>query len=242
LSVWDTTMLNFKQYLVIQEGVHDKGIFRAVFMAGSPGSGKDYVMHKTLAGHGLREINSDVPLEHLMKKHGLDPKMPEHEQSKRDVIRVKAKHTAELKKKLSEHGRNGIIINGTGDDHHKIKAMKDHLESMGYQTHMVFVHTDNETSKKRNVMRGQLGGREVPEEVRQEKWTNVHKSKDHYKDMFGSHFHSVDNSIDMQKATPEERKKHLDRLDKIHKHFGKVVSSKDHTPEAQKWIDSQLKK
>jgi hypothetical protein len=66
-------MLDFREYVTLNEGVHDKGIFRAVFMAGSPGSGKDYVMHKALAGHGLREINSDVAFEHAMRKNGLNP-------------------------------------------------------------------------------------------------------------------------------------------------------------------------
>ena len=28
---------------LINEGVHDKGIFKAVFMAGGPGSGKTYM-------------------------------------------------------------------------------------------------------------------------------------------------------------------------------------------------------
>ena len=32
---------DFEQLL--NEGVHDKGIFKAVFLAGGPGSGKDYV-------------------------------------------------------------------------------------------------------------------------------------------------------------------------------------------------------
>ena len=236
------TMLDFKEYFILNEGVHDRGIFKAVFMAGAPGSGKDYVMNKALAGHGLREINSDVAFEHTMKRQGLDPKMPENEQPQRDVLRAKAKHTMDLKKRLSEQGRNGVIINGTGDDHHKIKKMKDHLESMGYQTHMIFVHTDNETSRNRNVMRGKMGGREIPEGVRQEKWSGVHKAKDHYKDMFGSHFHSVDNSIDIQKSSKQERTAHLEKLNKIHKHFGKVVASKQHSPEAQKWIDKELKK
>lgn len=235
-------MLEFKEYFILKEGVHDKGIFKAVFMAGAPGSGKDYVMKKALGGHGLREINSDVAFEHSMKKHGLDPKMPEHEQPKRDILRAKAKHTMDLKKTLSEQGRNGIIINGTGDDHQKIKKIKNHLESMGYQTHMIFVHTDNETSRKRNVLRGKLGGREIPEDVRQEKWTGVHKAKDHYKDMFGSHFHEVNNSIDMQSSNKQERTAHLAKLDKLHKHFGKVVASKQQTPTAQKWIDKELKK
>ena len=239
-------MLNFKQYMQLDEGVHDPGIFKAIFMAGSPGSGKDFVMHKVLGKspteHGLREINSDIAFERMMRKHGLNPKMPESEQNQRDLLRAKAKHTTELKKQLTLHGRNGIIINGTGDDHQKIKKMKDHLESMGYQTHMVFVHTDNETSRKRNIARGQMGGRTIPEKLRQEKWANVHNSKSHYKDMFGSNFHEVDNSIDIQSASKEEKGNHINKLNKLNNHFRKVVASKQHTPEAQKWLDSNKNK
>ena len=45
------------------EGVHDKSIFKVVFLAGGPGSGKDYVLDNTLAGHGMTEINSDKAFE-----------------------------------------------------------------------------------------------------------------------------------------------------------------------------------
>jgi hypothetical protein len=62
------------------EGVHDKGIFKAVFHSGGPGSGKDYVLDNTLSGHGLTEINSDKALEYLMDKEDLDMKMPESEE------------------------------------------------------------------------------------------------------------------------------------------------------------------
>ena len=53
---------------LLSEGVHDKSIFKAVFLAGGPGSGKDYVLSNTLDGHGLTEINSDKALEFLMDK------------------------------------------------------------------------------------------------------------------------------------------------------------------------------
>ncbi len=44
---------------LLNEGVHDKSIFKAVFLAGGPGSGKDYVLDNTLQGHGLVEINDN---------------------------------------------------------------------------------------------------------------------------------------------------------------------------------------
>ena len=38
--------INEKFELLLSEGVRDKGIFKAVFINGGPGSGKDYVMKK----------------------------------------------------------------------------------------------------------------------------------------------------------------------------------------------------
>ena len=89
-------------------------------MAGGPGSGKDYVLDNTLSGHGLTEINSDKALEFLMDKKGLDKTMPADEQEERDLVRGKAKSMTELRQRLALLGRNGLIINGTGDDVEKI--------------------------------------------------------------------------------------------------------------------------
>jgi hypothetical protein len=104
---------------LLTEGVNDKSIFKAVFLAGGPGSGKDYVLDNTLAGHGLTEINSDKALEFLMDKEGLDKRMPEDEKEARTFVRDRAKNITELKQRLALIGRNGLIINGTGDDYKK---------------------------------------------------------------------------------------------------------------------------
>ena len=233
-------MLSFKGFL--REGVHDPAIFHAVFMAGGPGSGKDYVMARTLHGHGLREINSDTAFEHAMKKKGLDPKMPPSEQEVRDAVRAGAKKTTEVKKELAERGRNGLIINGTGAEPEKYQKIKDHLESLGYKTHMVFVHTDNKMSRQRNIERGQRGGRTVPEEVRQKSWDDVQRNKEHYRKLFGPNYHEVNNSMDMLHAPKELVDVHSKNLDNVHKHFRKVTGSKEYTPTAQKWISQQMKK
>ena len=157
----------FEEYLT--EGVHDKGIFKAVFLAGGPGSGKDYILDNTLSGHGLTEINSDKALEYLMDKEGLDKKMPESEKEQRDIARGKAKNMTELRQRLAIQGRNGLIINGTGDDAEKISKIKEKLETMGYDTPMLVVNTKDEVSAARNVERGQRGGRTVPEDIRKKR-------------------------------------------------------------------------
>ena len=136
---------------ILTEGVHDKAIFKAVFLAGGPGSGKDYVLDNTLAGHGMTEMNSDKALEFLMDKKGLDKTMPASEEEVRNIVRGKAKNITELRQRLAILGRNGLIINGTGDDIEKIAKIKKELESVGYESSMVLVNTADEVSKQRNT-------------------------------------------------------------------------------------------
>jgi dephospho-CoA kinase len=52
----------------IEEGVNDPHIFKAVFLAGGPGSGKSFVANKMLKGTGLRTVNSDDIYEYMMDK------------------------------------------------------------------------------------------------------------------------------------------------------------------------------
>ena len=50
-------MKSFKDFLT--EGVYDKHIFKAFFLAGGPGSGKSWVSTRALSGMGLKVIDSD---------------------------------------------------------------------------------------------------------------------------------------------------------------------------------------
>ena len=54
----------------VEEGINDPHIFKAVFMAGGPGSGKGFVAQNLLGGPGLRTINSDAMDEFV--SNGLD--------------------------------------------------------------------------------------------------------------------------------------------------------------------------
>ena len=49
----------------LDEGVYDKNIFKAIFLAGGPGSGKSYVAKASTGGMGLKMINSDDQFEFL---------------------------------------------------------------------------------------------------------------------------------------------------------------------------------
>ncbi|SVD88587.1 uncharacterized protein METZ01_LOCUS441441, partial [marine metagenome] len=62
----DISMIDFQEFLA--EGVYDRNIFKAFFLAGGPGSGKSWVSAKTLSGAGLKVINSDAAFERLLAK------------------------------------------------------------------------------------------------------------------------------------------------------------------------------
>ena len=73
---------------MINEGVYDPGIFKAIFLAGGPGSGKSFVgseligipkggfrnIDMSFAPSGVKLINSDPEFEYFLKKVGIDPK------------------------------------------------------------------------------------------------------------------------------------------------------------------------
>lgn len=227
---------------LLNEGVHDKGIFKAVFLGGGPGSGKDFVLDKTMSGHGLVEINSDKALEFLMDKNNLDMRMPDNQTAARDVVRGKAKSMTELKQRLALFGRNGLIINGTGDDPEKIAKIKERLESLGYDTSMVMVNTADEVSRQRNVERGQRGGRTVPEDIRKQKWDAVQSARVEYGKMFKDNYAEFDNSEDLRTASPEVAKQKESELMDLYKGVQKFVKQPPKNPSAQSWVASELEK
>ena len=230
----------FEELLI--EGVHDKSIFKAVFLGGGPGSGKDYVLDRTLSGHGLTEINSDKAFEFLMDKNNLDMKMPESETETRNVVRGKAKNMTELRQRLALLGRNGLIINGTGDDPKKITKIKERLEELGYDTSMIMVNTRDEISAARNVERGQRGGRTVPEDIRKEKWNAVQKARPDLAKLFGDNYREYDNSEDLRTARPEVKDQKEKELLDIYKNIQKFVTKPPKSESSKEWTASELQR
>lgn len=237
-------------YLI--EGVNDPGIFKAVFLAGGPGSGKDFVMGQVLSPFGLVEINSDNALEFLMKKEGLDMNMPKSEEGQRNLVRGRAKSITKEKERLALQGRLGVIINGTADSVEKIANIKARLEELGYETKMLFVNTSNEVSQSRNIERGRQGGRKVPDgtdanglpdgspDIRLQKWIDAQKSKLAFEEMFGKNdFVSFDNDADMRTAPPDVVKQTKTAFTKLFKKMQNFTTKKIDNPIAKDWIRAE---
>ena len=248
-------MVNLKQLLT--EGVFDKGILKAVFMAGGPGSGKSYVVSQlfgipkkvNVSISGLKSVNSDTEFEFLLKKYGfatfgtgkLDiDKWPDDvfdmiaggdEDSENMTFRKKAKlMTADRKKQYME-GRLGMIIDGTGHNFGKIKKEKEQLEKLGYDCYMVFVNTSLEVAKQRNQERE----RRLPEKILVKSWQDVQNNLGKFQALFGSNFAIVDNSKFLK---PEEAQKKFGRLTK--KYIDKFIKKPIRNIIGKKWVKHNL--
>lgn len=238
-------MLTFKDFLdqlPICEGDQDKNIFHAIIMAGPPGAGKSTVIDKVLGddSQGWRNVDSDRLFEPGLDRAGLSRKMPDEEAEARRPVRAKAKKSTDLMQNLTTQGRNGIIINGTGADPEKYHAIKRHLESLGYKTHMVFVNVTNDVSRQRNIERGKRpDGRLVPEHIRQDLFNMSQSLRGHYKRLFGDDYHEIDNNLDLNTASEEEQRPFKQRTHELFKHFRKHVMARNYSQTARDWIKAQ---
>ena len=194
------------RFIDLQEGPNDPGIFKAVFFAGGPGSGKSYVAQQLgLQARGLKVLNSDDALEFLMRKHDLSFEMPPEEQPQRDVARQRAKELTKKKQDMYLGGRLGLIIDGTAKDVDKMAKLKTELEAIGYQTMMVFVNTSLKTALQRNLLRD----RKVPTDIVVQSHKQVQQNKDRLADVFAPNFVEIANDENPDFNTP------LKRIDKF---------------------------
>ena len=231
------------------EGVNDPGIFKAIFLAGGPGSGKTYVAQKlfgipdglTTSAKGLKLVNQDTEFEMLLKKYfgtieidKFPPEVFKRMITKKDDngahMRPFAKELNQQKLKLYKKGKLGIIIDGTAHDVGKVKREKKELEKLGYDTYMVFVNTNLEATLKRNDARE----RTVPVDIVKKRWNKVQKNMKALKSVFKGNFQMVDNSDHLD---PEEAQKKFNMLAKkgIDKFLKKPIKNKI----AKDWIKKQ---
>ena len=217
-----------KTFKELQEGVYDPHIFKAIFLAGGPGSGKSYVTRKVTGGLGLKVVNSDPHFEKLIKAAGLSLSMPDDESDSREPLRVRAKVVREKQKKNYLEGRLGIIIDGTAKDADKLISQSNGLMSLGYDTHMISVNTSIDVALQRNAERP----RSVPEPVVVDAWKAVQNNIGQFSQHFsGGRFIAVDNNDASE-----------DELAKVWKIVRRLVKKKVTNTRAKNWISMELAK
>lgn len=199
---------------LIKEGVEDKGILKAIFLAGGPGSGKTWVTRglygipkkMNFSAGGLKLVNQDTELEMLLKKYfgttDLD-NMPEElfidvtgvdfqEKSYDNTsgMRAFAKSLTKARMENYVRGRLGVIIDGTGHKYQSIAKKKQRMEDLGYDCYMVFVNTPLEIALQRNLERDRV----VPEKIVRDSWHDVQQNLGGFQKLFGRNFLIVDNA------------------------------------------------
>jgi len=217
-----------KTFQDMQEGVYDPNIFKAIFLAGGPGSGKSYVVRKTTGGLGMKIVNSDDIYEKMLKDAGLEPTPEDIFSDKGQEIRVRAKKTTKVKQGGFLNGRLGVIIDGTGKDYDKIAKQVQSFKGLGYECSMIFVNTSLDTAQERNQMRQ----RTLPDKQVAQMWNEVQRNIGKFQSLFGSSaFIIVDNNDAGE-----------DVFAKVWKRIMKLVKKKVSNTIAKRWITQELEK
>ena len=216
---------------IVNEGPNDPHIFKAVFMAGGPGSGKSYVAGKMLGGTGLKTVNSDEIYEYLAQKQDIDLGDPEQVYSPLgQEVRNKAKDLTQKRRGHFLDGRLGVLIDGTGKDVAKVKKDSEALKSLGYDTMMIMVNTSLEQATTLNQKRA----RRLPDEVVRDMWHTVQNNLMQFQQVFGAaNFHVVDNTMG------QENKERQENFNTVYKNVQKFLNNPPNSRQAKAWLDSQ---
>jgi shikimate kinase len=219
----------FSEKVDLQAGINDPGIFKAVYLAGGPGSGKSFIVGKTaLTALGLVLINSDDAFERQLAKIGLDTTPEDIFSPAGQAVRGKAKALTKLKQKLAIRGRLGLVIDGTGKNFDKIKKQSEELKRIGYETAMIFVNTDLDTALARNKARK----RTLPDEDVTKMWKAVQNNIGKFQRYYGDKFIVVDNSDNADYEA---------NVMSAYRKMAAFVKTDPKLPVAKKWIAQQKK-
>ena len=220
-------MIEFKEFLA--EGVYDRNIFKAFFLAGGPGSGKSWVSSRTLSGAGMKVINSDAAFEALLKKEKMSLNFKDYtdaELVRRDEIRAKAKRMTALSLGAAIEGRLGLILDSTARDVARIESERAHMEAIGYDTFMVFVNTSREVALVRNQERR----RKLTDVLVISNHKQVQANIGKLQNMFGNNnFVIIDNNKVKEDVNP-----------KVYKAVRKLVNRDPTSKVAKDWVKREL--
>jgi dephospho-CoA kinase len=217
-----------KTFTELQEGVYDANIFKVIFLAGGPGSGKSYVVSRTMGGMGLKLVNSDDVYEKMLKDAGLETTPEDIYSDQGQEIRVRAKATTKTMQGNYIQGRLGHIVDGTGKDYGKIQKQVGYLKGLGYECYMVFVNTSLDTALAQNAKRK----RTLPEDEVSKMWKEVQDNIGKFQSLFGgSNFIVVDNNMAGE-----------DVFAKVWKRCMVLIRKKVNNVIAKRWINQELAK
>jgi len=229
-SMYDKIVGTFTSAFNLDEGINDPHIFKAVFMAGGPGSGKGFVAQNLLGGTGLRTVNSDDMYEYLLKKQdlALDPATIGSPQGQE--IRQRAKTLIKSREAQYIDGRIGLVIDGTGKDPNIISKHVNKLREVGYDVAMIFVNTSLEVAQQRNQKRE----RTLPRDMVTQLWNEVQENIMKFQQIFRpDRFFVIDNSGGLEDLDRKEN------FDKVYNETQRFLNTPPSKKAALAWIQQQ---
>jgi predicted kinase len=213
---------------LLSEGVYDPSIFKAFFLAGGPGSGKSYAVKRTTGGFGMKTINPDTAFEKILKDQGRELDLTKMDPEERDNLRLRAKDLTNAQQSLYIAGRLGLILDGTGKDYDKISRIKKQLDTLGYDSYMIFVNTSLEVALERNEKRA----RTLPDDMVKSMWTDVQRNIGKFQGLFG-----VSNLVIVDNNKPDE-----DIMTMAQKRIRQLITKPIQNGRAKSWIQRELEK
>lgn len=199
----------------LQEGIEDFGSFKAIFMAGSPGSGKSTVRAELFGGLGLKVVDADeIRRAYLKMGKGGDYDVYG------DVVRRQRQSYMDQ--------RLGIIMDTTAWWLPSVRETTQQLRELGYDVGMVHVFTPLRVALDRVAERAAVTGRSVPEDEVVKRFEGLKHNIRDYVDMFGDSYWFVDNSG----SHP--------RTDLVKRDIDRWLKSMPINPAAHEWIRKQM--
>jgi hypothetical protein len=182
----------------LDEGFRDPGIFKAIFMAGPPGAGKNLIINALgLKATGLKLQDIDHTMAYLNRARSSAEKLQHDDPGYEHSLQTTRRRQTVLQREML-----GLIINTTGRDYESLMSLKKQLEEVGYDTFMLYVDVDEDIAWGRaqdrltNATDPKDRGRPVDMSYFKTAYSAAKKNADFYAMMFGDQFAIVDNNAD----------------------------------------------
>ena len=242
---------------VIQEGVYDPGILKAVFTAGGPGSGKSYLADVVfgvrtanakpffenasfVGSNGLKYVNSDRFFERELGKLGINPKdlrdiadLPSDElwdivQSADEPESARNIAKGHLQKLRGLYEQGRLGMLIDGTGGKFDKMVREKKLADAMGYDTYMLFVD--TSLPVAIARDAARSRTLGPELVEEIWQSVQDNKERFKELFGDNFSIVENS---EFGPPPQE---------VVNKLNKFVDSPVENPLGQAWIQGELEK
>jgi len=194
----------------MNESINDKNLFKAVIMAGGPGSGKSFVIDKMFKGVA-KIINPDKYFETKIKSGEISSDITDdgsEEAQKQAEIRKKSIEIMSKEKSMALDNMLPIVLDGTGRNSNYWISQIKKLQNLGYDVDMIFVNTSLDTALERNRLRD----RKLSDKMVSKAWSDVQRNKEIYRSILSTNFHEVDNDYNLDGANLQKFNKKLVKL------------------------------